>query len=87
MERTETGKRRIRAALPAGWRAGDKTGTLAGAPVANKTNDLAVLMPPNGRAPIVVVGFYESDASYRCGRAMRPSWPSSGASRSARLGA
>ncbi len=64
MERTETGKKRIRAGLPAGWRGGDKTGTGNAPGMPNKTNDIAVLMPPGERAPIVVVGFLEADKSY-----------------------
>ncbi len=76
MERTETGKKRIRAGLPAGWRGGDKTGTANAPGMPNKTNDIALLMPPGGarpplgdavptlRAPIVVVGFLEADGAY-----------------------
>ncbi len=64
MARTATGARRIRAALPPEWRGGDKTGTFTHATVANKYNDIAVLYPPNGRAPIVAAGFYEADGSY-----------------------
>jgi len=49
METCGTGKDRIRAGLPAGWRAGDKTGTgMNGA-----TNDVAIFWPP-GRPPVIL---------------------------------
>ena len=48
-----TGGRRLRAALPPDWRAGDKTGTGG----RNATNDVAVFWPP-GRAPLLVVAYY-----------------------------
>jgi beta-lactamase class A len=51
-----TGRERLRAGLPAEWRAGDKTGT----GVRGATNDVAVIWPP-GRAPIVVA-CYLSDS-------------------------
>lgn len=47
-----TGDRRIRAAVPAGWQVGDKTGTGA----YGVTNDIGVVFPPD-RAPLVVVVF------------------------------
>lgn len=51
-----TGGRRLRAALPSDWRAGDKTGTGG----RNATNDVAVFWPPGGASsrPIVVVAYY-----------------------------
>lgn len=51
MEAASTGLQRIRGGLPAGWRAGDKTGTSTGEN--NATNDVAIIWPPNGAAPIV----------------------------------
>jgi beta-lactamase class A len=60
MTRTATGMKRIRAALPAGWRGGDKTGTAAYEGLASKINDIAVLFPPGGRAPLVVTGYFEA---------------------------
>jgi beta-lactamase class A len=59
MVATKTGQRRMRAGLPADWRAGDKTGTgiADGMPV--KLNDVAIAFPP-GRAPIVIAAYYES---------------------------
>jgi beta-lactamase class A len=62
MAATESGRNRIRAALPTGWRGLDKTGTGMRPNVGNKTNDLAVLIPPGGRRPIVVVGYFETAA-------------------------
>ncbi|WCT75249.1 class A beta-lactamase [Sphingomonas naphthae] len=44
-----TGDARIRAAAPAGWRVGDKTGTGA----VGSTGDVAILWPPKG-APLVL---------------------------------
>jgi beta-lactamase class A len=51
MEGATTGLTRLRAGLPAGWRAGDKTGTGNGA-----NNDLAIAWPP-GRGPILIVSY------------------------------
>ncbi|MFN7176087.1 MAG: class A beta-lactamase [Thermaurantiacus sp.] len=56
---TGTGAKRIRAGLPAGWRAGNKTGTGRDAGITNKCNDLAIVFPP-GRAAIVVAAYYDS---------------------------
>lgn len=44
LEGTTTGARRLRANLPEGWRAGDKTGTGDN----GSTNDVAVFWPPSG---------------------------------------
>jgi beta-lactamase class A len=52
LEATRTGMERLRAGLPAGWRAGDKTGTGS----RGSTNDVAVFWPPN-RAPLVVAAY------------------------------
>jgi beta-lactamase class A len=51
MEGATTGLARLRGGLPAGWRAGDKTGTGSGA-----NNDLAIAWPPS-RGPIIIVSF------------------------------
>ncbi len=48
----KTGNARLRAGLPSGWRAGDKTGTGGN----GSTNDVGVFWPP-GRAPIVVSAY------------------------------
>jgi beta-lactamase class A len=47
-----TGDSRLRAGLPAGWKAGDKTGTGEH----GSTNDIAILWPP-GRPPILVAAY------------------------------
>jgi beta-lactamase class A len=52
---TQTGLKRIRAGIPEGWRAGDKTGT--GLP--GKYNDIAICWPP-GRMPVVITAYYHS---------------------------
>lgn len=58
MSETTTGLNRIRAGLPQGWRAGDKTGTGMTSGMESKINDIAVLFPP-GKAPLVVTCLYE----------------------------
>lgn len=58
MVATTTGTARIRAGLPASWRAGDKTGTAQADGMADKTNDIAVAWPPSG-GPLIVTGYYD----------------------------
>lgn len=65
---TATGKRRIRAGLPTGWIAGDKTGTGIAPQMANKYNDVAVIWPPD-RAPLVVAAYFEASGHFE---KMRP---------------
>jgi len=60
MAATRSGLGRIRAGIPAGWRGLDKTGTGMRPSIGNKTNDLAVLLPPGGRAPLIVTGYFET---------------------------
>jgi beta-lactamase class A len=57
---TKTGSKRIRAGLPAAWRAGDKTGTAVAAAMTHKYNDIAIAWPP-GKGAIVVTAYYDSD--------------------------
>lgn len=52
MERSVTGRDRLRAGLPADWRVGDKTGTGA----RGAANDIAIAWPP-GRAPILIASY------------------------------
>jgi beta-lactamase class A len=49
MEASPTGRERLRGGLPAGWRAGDKTGTGRN----GAFNDVAIAWPP-GRPPILI---------------------------------
>lgn len=49
----KTGDHRLRALLPSGWRVGDKTGTGA----RGATNDVGLLWPPGGRAPVLVAAY------------------------------
>ena len=56
MVNAQTGMRRIRAGLPDGWRAGDKTGT--GMRLA--VNDVAIAWPPGGKPLVMAV--YTSDS-------------------------
>lgn len=51
MARSTVGRDRLRAGLPAGWRAGNKTGTGAN----GAHNDVAFALPPGGGAPFVIV--------------------------------
>ena len=56
---TETGKKRLRAGLPADWKAGDKTGTgMIGKN--GKFNDVAIIWPP-GKAPLIVASYYNTE--------------------------
>jgi beta-lactamase class A len=68
MVATRTGTRRLRAGIPADWRAGDKTGTGMADGMANRYNDVAIIFPP-GRAPLVVTAFYESPVRSTSARA------------------
>ncbi|MDZ4738917.1 MAG: class A beta-lactamase [Alphaproteobacteria bacterium] len=52
---TKTGVKRIRAGLPKGWRAGDKTGT--GLP--GKYNDVAICWPPR-QPPVIIAVYYDA---------------------------
>ena len=55
MTACQTGKERLRAGLPAGWRVGDKTGTSGD----GKANDIAIAWPP-GRAPILIACYLDA---------------------------
>jgi beta-lactamase class A len=48
-----TGKERIQAGFPAGWRVADKTGTGA----YGTTNDVGIVFPPQGQ-PVIVAIYY-----------------------------
>ncbi|HET9170008.1 MAG TPA: class A beta-lactamase [Actinospica sp.] len=50
LQANTTGGPYIRAAVPAGWKVGDKTGNGG----YGARNDIAVIWPPNGAAPIVI---------------------------------
>lgn len=49
----QTGDKRLRAGLP-GWKVGDKTGTNN----TGNSNDVGILWPPGGHAPILVAAYY-----------------------------
>lgn len=49
----KTGGARLRAKLPPGWRAGEKTGTAAN----GTSNDVGLLWPPGGGAPVLVAAY------------------------------
>jgi beta-lactamase class A len=52
LEQSTTGKNRLRAGFPAGWRAGDKTGTGSH----GATGDLGIFWPP-GKRPILIAAY------------------------------
>jgi beta-lactamase class A len=56
----KTGDARMRAHLPAGWRVGDKTGSGE----RGSTNDVGVIWPANGGAPIVVAIYLTGTAAH-----------------------
>ena len=55
MTLNENGAPRLRAGFPAGWRAGDRTGTADG-----KTNDVAIAWPSPGRRPLLVACYVDA---------------------------
>ena len=57
----KTGLKRLRAGLPADWKAGDKTGTTASADISqpDRYNDIAIAWPPS-KPPIIITAYYES---------------------------
>jgi beta-lactamase class A len=63
MKTTSTGLGRLRAGLPAGWQAGDKTGTWNDGQTIAKVNDLALVLAPASdsgfAAPLAVTAYYE----------------------------
>ena len=61
MRATRTGQHRLRAGLPAGWRAGDKTGTGFNPDMPDRINDVAIFWP-TAREPWVLACFYEGPA-------------------------
>jgi beta-lactamase class A len=57
----ETGLQSLRAGLPAGWKAGDKTGQWDGHGV-GANNDVAIVWPP-GRKPLLAAAYYMNGAT------------------------
>ena len=55
----KTGDTRMRAHLPSGWRVGDKTGSGE----RGSTNDVGVIWPANGGAPIIVTIYLTETAA------------------------
>ncbi|BDU20123.1 class A beta-lactamase [Dyella sp. GSA-30] len=60
---TSTGKDALRAGLPAGWTAGDKTGSGAH----GERNDVAIVWPPN-RKPLLIAAYYVNPNTDDAGR-------------------
>jgi beta-lactamase class A len=55
----KTGDARLRARLPPGWQAGEKTGTSAH----GTSNDVGLLWPPGGAAPVLVSAYLTEGAA------------------------
>ena len=53
LRNNRTGDARLRAGLPTGWQAGEKTGSSE----YGTSNDVGLLWPPNGGAPILVAAY------------------------------
>lgn len=53
LRNNKTGDARLRAGLPSGWHAGEKTGSSEN----GTSNDVGLLWPPNGNAPILVAAY------------------------------
>lgn len=57
---SQSGLHRIRAGIPHNWKGLDKTGSGMRAGLGNKTNDLAILFPPQDENPLIVTGYFEN---------------------------
>lgn len=62
----QTGDRRLRAGLPAGWKVGDKTGS-GGDDKKGTTNDIAIIWPP-GRPPLLITTYLTDSTLDSTGR-------------------
>ncbi len=68
MIETDTGMNRIRGGIPAGWAAGDKTGTGFADGMGSVYVDLAFAEPPTG-APLIITGYLRlEEVHYRAER-------------------
>lgn len=66
LQDTQTGMKRLRAGLPAGWTSGDKTGTARDdrpGGMVNKYNDVAVVWRPDGDV-VVISAYYDAPGQY-----------------------
>lgn len=60
-----TGAKRLKAGLPAGWTIADRTGAASDKNDGGTSNDIAVVWPPGGRAPLLVTAYLtRSSASF-----------------------
>lgn len=64
LRKASTGRDRLRAGLPASWRAGNKTGTGGN----GAHNDVAIAFPPS-RAPIVIASYVSESAALNMDKA------------------
>ncbi|MFZ9394433.1 MAG: class A beta-lactamase [Erythrobacter sp.] len=60
---TQTGLRRVRAGLPAGWQAGDKTGTSLWPGMGSLYVDIGFAQPPD-RAPLAFATYFRAGAAH-----------------------
>lgn len=60
---TQTGLRRVRAGLPAGWQAGDKTGTSLWPGMGSLYVDIGFAQPPD-RAPLAFAAYFRAGAAH-----------------------
>lgn len=63
MHDTATGARRVRAGLPDGWHAGDKTGTSLWPGMGGLYVDVGFIEPP-GRAPLTFAAYYRAPTTH-----------------------
>ncbi len=59
LRHNQTGNARLRARLPSGWQAGEKTGTSAH----GTSNDVGLLWPAGGAAPVLVAAYLTQGAA------------------------
>jgi len=58
-----TGEHRLKAGLPEGWKIGDKTGSMGNPDGSGTSNDVAIVWPPGGRAPLLVAAYLMHSAA------------------------
>lgn len=59
LRQNKTGDARLRAGLPSGWQAGEKTGSSGN----GTSNDVGLLWPPNGSAAVLVAAYLTQGAA------------------------
>jgi len=59
LRHNKTGDARLRAGIPSGWKAGEKTGSSGN----GTSNDVGLLLPPNGGPAILVAAYLTEGAA------------------------